>query len=112
MFFMGAYTTPEIKLLRNPASSLTRRWMLSLDGESVLQAEQARCNQAGLDLMVVELSSLPKEMACYIIRRMAEYTASGFVQQFCEHQDDPDALEWLSREMLRVPISTEKAWKT
>ena len=65
-----------------------------------------------LDLMVVELSSLPKEMACYIIRRMAEYTASGFVQQFCEHQDDPDALEWLSREMQRVPISTEKAWKT
>lgn len=59
---------------------------------TAIRAKQARASRAGLDLAVVELSATPKEMACYIVRRMAECTASGFVQQFLEHQDDPNVL--------------------
>lgn len=112
--FYGSLYNARDKIVEEPSILLDPEVdaFLGWGERAAMQAEQVRCNQAGLDLMVVELSSLPKEMVCYIIRRMAEYTASGFVQQFCEHQDDPDALEWLSREMQRVPISTEKAWKT
>ena len=59
-------------------------------------------------LTVVELSPLPKDVACYILRRMMEYPASGFISQFLEHRDDPNALEWLASEMQRVPIALEQ----
>ena len=39
---------------------------------------------------------------------MMEYPASGFISQFLEHRDDPNALEWLASEMQRVPIALEQ----
>lgn len=75
-----------------------------------MKASNALFTTLGVEtpLTVVDLSPLPKDVACYIIRRMMEYTASGFVWRFLEHQDDPNALEWLAAEMQRVPIALEQ----
>ena len=75
--------------------------------------------QAGLreeldDLMLIELSEykVTREMACYVMRRMSEYTATGFVTKFCEALTGPDPVGWLKAEMERLPIGIdEKEWK-
>lgn len=112
--FCGSLYNARDEIIEEPSILLDPKMDVFLGwGESAaIQAKQVRCNQAGLNLTAVELSAIPKEAACYIIRRMAEYTASGFVQQFCEHQGGPDALDWLASEMQRVPISTERIWES
>lgn len=57
-------------------------------------------------LEVIELSGLDKKQACYVIRRMMEFTASGFVRALCAKSRDPDVMAWLEAEMTRVPIET------
>lgn len=58
------------------------------------------------NLEIIELSGLTKPQACYVIRRMMEFTASGFVTELCRKLSEPDALSWLKAEMSRVPIET------
>ena len=53
---------------------------------------------------MIDLSGLTKEMACYIILRMINYTASGFIKNFAKQAENPDAIQWLKNEMERVPI--------
>jgi len=57
-------------------------------------------------IMTISLASLSKEEACYVIRRMQEFTASGFVKKFGEKIFDADVKEWLSSEMGRIPLAT------
>ena len=56
-------------------------------------------------LTMVDLSKLPKDMACYVIVRMIEYTASGFIKNFVGQAENPTAMDWLRAEMDRVPVS-------
>ncbi len=55
-------------------------------------------------LKLVALDALTAEEKCYVINRMMNYTASGFVKAFSEHICDPDGVEWLYAEMERVPV--------
>ncbi len=76
-------------------------------------------SQAGMtdmlnDLMLIELSEykITREMACYVIRRMSEFTATGFITNFCDALSGPDPINWLKSEMQRLPIGLdEKEWK-
>lgn len=74
-------------------------------------------NQAGLtdmanDLLLIELSqyhNVTREMACYIMRRAAEFTATGFVKNLCEQlTSGSDPVAWLTAEMERIPLDLEK----
>ena len=59
----------------------------------------------GDDLTLIDLSELvSKDMACYVIRRMSEYTASGFVTRFCDALVGADPIGWLKAEMERIPL--------
>lgn len=57
-------------------------------------------------LMLVELSEfgITSEMACYVIRRMSEYTATDFAARFCEAVLGPDPIGWLKEEKKKFPI--------
>lgn len=67
------------------------------------------------DLMLIELSEfkIEREMACYVLLRAAEFTATGFIRNLCReliHGSDP--LSWLKSEMERISIDlTEKEWR-
>lgn len=52
-------------------------------------------------------------MACYVIRRAAEFTATGFVRNLaCKLTDGSDPVVWLKSEMERIPIGLdEKEWR-
>ncbi len=67
------------------------------------------------DLMLIELSEykITREMACYVIRRAAEFTATGFVRNLaCKLTDGSDPVVWLKSEMERIPIGLdEKEWR-
>lgn len=66
------------------------------------------------DLMLIELSEykVTREMACYVIRRMSEHTATGFIKKFCEALESSDPVGWLKTEMERLPLGlSEKEWK-
>ena len=56
-------------------------------------------------LTMVDLSKLPKDMACYVILRMIQFTASGFIKNFVGQAENPAAMDWLRNEMQRVPVS-------
>ena len=58
-----------------------------------------------LQLTMIDLSKLPKEMACYVILRMMNYTASGFIKTFASQAENPNAIQWLQSEMNRVRIT-------
>lgn len=69
--------------------------------------------EAVKDLLFIELSEykIPREAACYVIRRMSEHTATGFVKNFCEALKSPDPMGWLKGEMERIPLDiNEKEW--
>lgn len=76
---------------------------------------QAGCTEELNDLLLIELNELgiSREMACYVIRRMSEHTATGFVTRFCEAVlTNPDPVGWLKSEMERLPLGlNEKNWK-
>ena len=63
--FYGSLYNARDKIVEEPSILLDPEVdaFLGWGERAAMQAEQVRCNQAGLDLMVVELSSLPKEMA-------------------------------------------------
>lgn len=67
------------------------------------------------DLMLIELSEykITREMACYVIRRAAEFTATGFIRNLaCKLTDGSDPVAWLKSEMERIPIGLdEKEWR-
>lgn len=77
-------------------------------------------SQAGMteelnNLMLIELSEykLTREMACYVIRRAAEFTATGFIRNLAwELMEGSDPVAWLRTEMERIPIGLEeKEWR-
>lgn len=76
---------------------------------------QAGMEQELNDLMLIELSQyrIGREMACYVMRRAAEFMATGFIRDLCgrlKSGDDP--IRWLEQEMERVPIDLyEKEWR-
>lgn len=66
------------------------------------------------DMVLVELSQykVTREMACYVLRRMSEHTATGFVTAFCSAIEGPDPAGWLKGEMEKLPLNVEeKEWK-
>ena len=62
----------------------------------------------GYSTFLISLANLSKEEACYVIRRMQEYTASGFVRKFAEKVFDADVKDWLMSEMERIPLAVTK----
>lgn len=58
--------------------------------------------------IIMSLSGLQPDFACYVIRRMVEYSSTGFVRDFYERGKDRDCLEWLKNERLRIPINVFK----
>lgn len=66
------------------------------------------------DLTLIELSQfkISREMACYILRRAVEFTATGFTTELCEQlTSGKNPLAWLKNEMSRIPINIyEKNW--
>lgn len=65
-------------------------------------------------LMCIELSKykMSREDACYVIRRMTEFTATGFIKEFCEKLESGDIVAWLEAEKKRIPIDiNEKEWR-
>lgn len=77
-------------------------------------------SQAGMteelnDLMLIELSEykIDREMACYVIRRATEFTATGFIRNLCQElTSGSDPIAWLKAEMERMPINlSETTWK-
>lgn len=70
--------------------------------------ETERLQKAGMRDMfqqaVISLENLSAETACYVIRRMTEYTASGFIKAFYQHLLQEDIMDWLQAEIKRVPI--------
>lgn len=58
------------------------------------------------DLVYIGLSdlTLTPEQRCYVLKRCAEMTASGFQAALCEHAASDDVLDWLSAEMARTPM--------
>lgn len=63
------------------------------------------------DLMLIELSEykVTREMACYVICRAAEFTATGFVRDLADRlTDSGDPVAWLESEMERVPIGLDE----
>lgn len=65
------------------------------------------------DLMYIQLSQfkISRETACYVIRRAAEFTATGFIRHLCEQINSGDPVEFLKQEMERIPIDLEeKEW--
>lgn len=69
-----------------------------------IQSLCEKYNQAGFTVALFALDDLSVGMQCYVIRRMLEYTASGFVQKFVAMSSTPDALQWLQSEIERIPI--------
>ncbi len=68
---------------------------------------QAKMAEELNDLMFIELSefSITSEMACYVICRAVEYTASSFIPKLCSKiTDGSDFVSWLKSEMERVPV--------
>lgn len=66
------------------------------------------------DLMYVELSQykVSREMACYILRRAVEFTATGFVRNLCREIKEGDPAAFVEKEMARIPIDiNEKEWR-
>lgn len=58
-------------------------------------------------LMMIELSKykVTREMACYIMRRAVEFTASGFIEALCrELAEGENPAAWLKAEMERLPL--------
>lgn len=63
------------------------------------------------DLTLIELSNyeISREMACYVLRRATEFTASNFIRNLCDKlTDGSDVVAWLKTEMERVPIDINK----
>lgn len=54
-------------------------------------------------VQLINLSALSADEQCYIINRMVNYTATGFVKAFAEHMLESNALDWLHAEMKRFP---------
>ncbi len=52
-------------------------------------------------VMLIELGNLSAEEQAYLINRMMNYSASGFVRKFTEKMYSPSARKWLQSEMQR-----------
>lgn len=66
------------------------------------------------DLMFIQLNNfkITREMACYVIRRAAEFTATGFIRNLCKELEHGDPEAFLRREMERIFIDlSEKEYK-
>lgn len=66
------------------------------------------------NLMLIELSNykIDREMACYILRRATEFTATRFIEKLCRELQSGDPVEWIRSEMNRISIDiNEKEWK-
>ena len=70
-----------------------------------IEKRLSEISKAGFDMKMVELTQLPKPVTAYIILRMINYTASGFIRKFYEKSEDPNAMTWLTSEIARVPIT-------
>ena len=103
--------------IQNPAILISRddvfhKYGESKDVERDFQGRTEAYSRVGLGdesdkLMFISFDTflgIPIESVTYIIRRMMEYTATGFVSNFIKHIDEPDFLTWLESEMERVPI--------
>lgn len=71
--------------------------------------QNAGLNDMAEQLMYIELDEmrLTPEQRCYVLKRCVEYSASGFQTDLClkiQYGDDGRILEWLGKEMARVPI--------
>lgn len=59
------------------------------------------------DFVTMELTKIPVEDACYIIRRASEYTLSGFLPklyQLVTTKPEEEVIAWLTNEKTRIPI--------
>lgn len=110
--YAGSLYTPTGRIVETPSVLVDpgMDMILTWGEPECVQREFDRIDSAapGLakNLKIIELSKLTKPQACYVIRRMMEFTASGFVTGLCRKLSEPDALSWLEAEMSRVPIET------
>lgn len=59
------------------------------------------------DLVTIELTKIPVEDVCYIIRRASEYTLSGFLPklyQLVTTKPEEEVIAWLTDEKTRISI--------
>lgn len=66
------------------------------------------------NLMYVELSEykVSREMACYILRRAVEFTATGFIRNLCTEIEKGNPVAFVEKEMERIPVDiNEKEWR-
>lgn len=76
--------------------------------ELVPYLEKAAAAFDGALLFEFNKAQFSKEEIAYVMSRMMEFTATGFVKAFAEHVALPDCHEWLSAEMKRIPINVRK----
>ena len=107
-------------ILVSKESDMMYGWGNIEDVEKRFDKYVSRYAKAGMtdeanDLMLIELSEykIDRNMACYVIRRTTEFTATGFIMNLCrELLTGTDPITWLKAEMERVPINlNEKEWK-
>lgn len=119
--YQGTLFFPSDVGIQNPAILISRddvfhKYGESKDVERELQELIEAYSKIGLHdesnkLIFISFDTflgIPMESVAYIIRRMMEYTATGFVSDFIKHIDKPDFLTWLESEMKRVPIDVKR----
>lgn len=62
--------------------------------------------QISNDIKVLDLKNLSVDEQVYVVNRMLEYTASGFIPKFVNKSTDINFKDWLKSEMERVVISS------
>ena len=58
------------------------------------------------NIAMFTFDNLPNKDVIYILRRAIDYTASGFIRNLAQKYCEPDFMDWLKAEMLRVPVET------
>lgn len=119
-YYEGTIYTYDGCGIENPAILITKSDTFCKYGDArfVKQEFDHRCEVYGKigfqeeidDLVYIEFDkycALNTKDITYIILRMMEYTASGFVSKFCKYcQESPEALvDWIRSEEIRLPIN-------
>lgn len=60
-------------------------------------------------LIQLDTTTLTSEQIAYIICRMVEFTATGFVKDFTDHITKPNVKQWLDSEMQRIQINVHES---
>ena len=67
-------------------------------------AEEFKKYSYVMSFEVYELTGLPVEIQWYVINRMMNFTATGFIHDFATNVCEYDDMEWLKSEMKNVPL--------